>query len=114
MARSSCGFGLTLRCLRLDPPAPPLAVVSPWWDETPQVLQIEPGGSIIVVSDGIFEAVNGEGDLLGVPRMKDLIEEHRNADPQRLLDVLRDAATNWKGTPQPDDDQTIVIVRREA
>jgi sigma-B regulation protein RsbU (phosphoserine phosphatase) len=100
--------------LALEPPAPPLAVVSPWWDETPQTVQIEPGGSIIIVSDGIFEASNAEGEIMGVPRMKELIDQHRDGDPQRLLDVLRDAATEWKGAPQPDDDQTVVIVQRMA
>jgi phosphoserine phosphatase len=98
----------------LDPPAPPLAVMSPWWEETPQPVQIEPGGSIIIVSDGIFEAVNSEGELLGVPRMIEMIDQQHSDDPQRLLEVLRDAATEWKGTPQPDDDQTIVIVQRTA
>ena len=42
--------------LELEPPVPPLAVVSPWWQETPQALHVEPGGAVIIVSDGIFEA----------------------------------------------------------
>jgi sigma-B regulation protein RsbU (phosphoserine phosphatase) len=98
--------------IELEPPCPPLAVISPWWEADPVSHQIEPGGSIILVSDGIFEAANDDGEMLGVPRMRELIEEHRESPPQMLLDVLRDAATEWKGTPGPDDDQTIVIVRR--
>jgi phosphoserine phosphatase len=100
--------------IELEPPAPPLAVISPWWEEDTVSHQIEPGGSIILVSDGIFEASDGEGLMLGVPRMRELLEKHRDASPQELLDVLRDAATAWKGSPSPDDDQTIVIVKRAA
>ena len=61
---------------------------------------------------GSSKRLNDNHELFGVPRMKDLIDREPNADPQRLLDLLRDAATQWKGTPQPDDDQTIVIVQR--
>jgi sigma-B regulation protein RsbU (phosphoserine phosphatase) len=98
--------------IELEPPCPPLAVIAPWWEAEPESHQIEPGGSIILVSDGIFEASNDQGVMFGVPRMRDLIEEHRHAAPEVLLGALRDAATAWKGTPGPDDDQTIVIVRR--
>ena len=100
--------------LSLEAPAPPLAVISPWWDETPRKIEIEPGGSVIIVSDGIFEAMNGDGELLGVTRMKALMDQERHSAPQQLLTVLRDTATAWKGAPPPDDDQTIVIVRRSA
>jgi sigma-B regulation protein RsbU (phosphoserine phosphatase) len=98
--------------LALEAPAPPLAVISPWWDETPEPVRIEPGGSIIIVSDGIFEAANAEGEMLGVERMQELLDEHRDRSPEILLEKLKQTATLWKGSPEPDDDQTIVIVQR--
>ncbi len=99
--------------LVLDPPVQPLGVVSSWFDDAPPPARIEAGGSLILVSDGIFEAINPAGELFGVPRMIDCIDAHRYGRPADLLADLRDAVRRWHDGNEPLDDQTIVIVHRE-
>lgn len=97
----------------LDPPVQPLGVVSLWGDEAPPPVRLEPGGSLLLVSDGIFEAVNAGGDMFGVERMVELVDSQRDYRSADMLASLRDAVGKWYGKLEPLDDQTIVIVQRE-
>ncbi|HEX8913865.1 MAG TPA: GAF domain-containing SpoIIE family protein phosphatase, partial [Humisphaera sp.] len=100
----------------LDPPVQPLGVVHKWFDPPAGPVTLEPGGQLYIVSDGIFEACHddAEGEQLGVERMLQIMDDHRAAEPQTLLAALRDAARDWYGKDEPQDDQTVVIVRRDV
>lgn len=105
--------GLATELELLDPPVQPLGVVPKWFDPGPPPYQIEPGGQLILVTDGIFEASCETGEQLGVERMCAIVERCRNDSPECVLDELRKSARDWYGKDEPMDDQTIVIVQRE-
>jgi phosphoserine phosphatase len=99
----------------LDPPVQPLGVMSEWVDPPAPPVRMEHGGQLYLVSDGIFEACrdDAEGEQLGVERMTQIIDTHRESPPEDVLHALRTAARDWYGKDEPQDDQTIVIVRRD-
>ena len=97
----------------LEPPAPPLGVTTPWIDKSPPPAQIDPTGSLILVSDGIFESFNAGEEMFGIERMLELLDAHRHSRPAEISAALREAARQWRGDQEPADDQTIVIVQRE-
>jgi len=97
---------------QLDPPVQPLGVVLKWFDGPPQPLHLDPGGQLILTSDGIFEAADPSGEQMGVERMSALIDHHRDAAPDALLDALRRYTAQWSRGIDPLDDQTVVIVQR--
>ena len=97
----------------LDPPVQPLGVTDAWDDgERPEPVQIESGGSLVVVSDGIFECANPAGEMLGVERMHREVESFRGKRSADAVDHLCNVVREWQGPGDPADDQTIVVVRR--
>jgi sigma-B regulation protein RsbU (phosphoserine phosphatase) len=96
----------------LDPPVQPLGVLDAWLGDAPTPRQIKTGGSLIFTSDGIFEAMNADGDQYGIDRMTALLDKHRDDSPDNIIAVLCQAVHDWQGNDDPHDDQTIVVVRR--
>lgn len=100
--------------MTLDPPALPLGIDDQWPDQVPSPVQLEKMGSLLLVSDGIFEAPNPAKQAFDVSRMRAIFDEHRRSCPAHLLSVLRDAVRVWEQGREPLDDQTIVIVQRDG
>jgi serine phosphatase RsbU (regulator of sigma subunit) len=73
---------------------------------------IEPGDDVIFYSDGLVEAHNGEREMFGEQRLKDLFAEH-SGESEFLIDQLMLGLKNFIGAEQePEDDITIVGVKR--
>jgi sigma-B regulation protein RsbU (phosphoserine phosphatase) len=96
----------------LVPTELPIGVMAEMTGDPAPPMKLEPGGSLAVVSDGIFEAMNAAGEQFGMERVIHHLDEKCSCSPQEIVQVLRDAATRWTGQEEPADDQTIVIVRR--
>lgn len=98
----------------LMPQAPPIGVDPDMPREDPATVQLEPGGHLFVLSDGIFEALKGDDSqaLFGVERLIDLLDRCRNDSPSDTINCIRRAMVDWQGHEEPADDQTVVIVRR--
>ena len=117
---SSAGHGPTLlrpRCRApvevLDPPVQPLGVVGSWFDGPPPPARIDVGGSLVLISDGIFEATNAAGEQFGTDRVVALLDSQPDAcTPEDVIASLRQAVRDWQGNEEPHDDQTIVVVER--
>jgi sigma-B regulation protein RsbU (phosphoserine phosphatase) len=98
----------------LNPTLPPLGVIDDPPHEGPPPVRLEPGGSLIVPSDGITEAFNPNGDLFGNDRVIAALQSQPGRDPDTVVAAIRAAVTQWQGKDEPADDQTLVVVRRHA
>lgn len=77
-------------------------------------LVLEPGGALVLFSDGLFEAVDRRGQPYGFDTVCRVLAE---ADADRrsarlLLDGLLGDWRQHRGVDSPDDDTTLVVVRR--
>lgn len=97
----------------LEVPVPPLGIAR-WDDPPPPGVTLLPGGSLILISDGIFEAHNPAAEQFGADRMHRLLDDMAAHPPNQILSALRDAVRRWHAGREPLDDQTIVIVQRDA
>jgi phosphoserine phosphatase len=95
----------------LDPTAPPIGVLDDFSVDQTEVIPIEPGGMLIVMSDGIFEAMGPGGDMFGVERVVKILDEGVNVSPEAILLNVREAVLAWQGKDEPNDDQSIVLVQ---
>jgi phosphoserine phosphatase RsbU/P len=96
----------------LDPGAPPLGVLSDFLaDEVPSI-QLQPGGTLLVMTDGIFESFNTTGQQFGVERVIESLDLHANGKAESAVTALRQTLLDWQGAEEPHDDQTIVAIRR--
>lgn len=96
----------------MEPLGPPIGVLPELvCDHAPDVA-LGPGGSLIVMSDGVFEARSSRGELYDLDRVISLLDQHRHEPPQQQLAAVRDAMLKWQGKQEPVDDQTVVIIQR--
>jgi serine phosphatase RsbU (regulator of sigma subunit) len=96
----------------LEPLGPPIAVLPELQCDQAPDLPLEPGGSLIVMSDGVFEARSPRGELFEVERVIELLDKHRNDSPQQVVAAVREAMLKWQGKEEPVDDQTVVMIQR--
>jgi serine phosphatase RsbU (regulator of sigma subunit) len=96
---------------QLGPPVQPLGVIS-WDQNAPDPVQLGPDGSLLVASDGIFEAFNDRDEQFGIERMCQAFDDLQLAPPAAIIQSLCEAVKQWSADRDPLDDQTIVVVRR--
>jgi phosphoserine phosphatase len=99
---------------RLDPPVQPLGVMGDWDDVAPEPVRLQRGGALVVVSDGIFEAMNPAGAMFGFDRVEQGVVGMHGRKSADVVDGLCDAVHAWQGAGDPLDDQTIVVVQSPA
>ena len=113
---SSAGHGpIFLRAGRgerlevLEPMAPPIGIMPVLPCDAGQVVQLRPGGRLFVMSDGVFEARSGAGELFETSRVIDLLNGCVDDSPEQTLACLQRAVREWQGNDDPVDDQSVVI-----
>jgi phosphoserine phosphatase len=90
----------------------PLGVGRDLMGDPTETITLEPGGSFIVVSDGINEAMNDRGELFGMPRVLEVLDGACDAPAAEVIARLREQVTKWQASEEAADDQTIIICRR--
>lgn len=95
-----------------DADVPPLGVLEDLDIEETTRIEMDPGDMLAVPSDGIFEAIGSDGAFYGVERLAGLLR----ADPDRplseTLELLRDDMEAFRDDRPPQDDRTILAIRR--
>jgi len=74
-------------------------------------LQLEPGDLLVCYTDGITEPENAYGEMFGEERMVDLVKKHQRQDPLFIIHAVMEAVKSWTGTPELQDDMTLLIAR---
>lgn len=72
------------------------------------------GEALVVYSDGINEARSAQGECFGNERVLRRIAEAPRANPEPLGRSILWAVQDFIGEARPDDDQTILILRRRG
>jgi len=76
--------------------------------------QLRPGDVLVIYSDGVSEAVNGNGEEFGPTRLYEVVARNLDASASGIRDRIESALTKFcQGTPAADD-ITLVIVKRLA
>lgn len=74
-------------------------------------LDLASGDAILLMTDGLPELANREGDPLGYPRVRALFEEMGSRAPEEIIAGLSRAAEAWTAGEAVKDDVTLVVVR---
>jgi sigma-B regulation protein RsbU (phosphoserine phosphatase) len=93
-------------------PAVPLGVSPDFISDAPTPVHLDPGGMLVVMTDGLFEAANPGGDFFGAGRVGELLDGLGQVDADGVVQRVREAVRAWQGHDEPADDQTILVVRR--
>ncbi|HEY1011820.1 MAG TPA: GAF domain-containing SpoIIE family protein phosphatase, partial [Herpetosiphonaceae bacterium] len=72
---------------------------------------LRPGDLVVLSSDGIVEAQNRAGEMLGFERFEALVAAGPVAGAQALLNYLQAALAEFMAGAEPHDDLTLVVIR---
>ena len=96
-----------------EPTSFPVAAMPIPTQRAAATLEFGPGDILVLVSDGILEYRNPEGEEFGVTRVHEILREHQGKTMAELARALLDAVRSFsRGTPQ-EDDVTAVLIRRD-
>ena len=80
-------------------------------DPTPGVATLEPGDLVVMVTDGIPEAVNPEGQTFGFDRLLELVSE--GGGPDEVHRRIVSALGEFTAGTAPHDDWSLLVLRRD-
>ncbi len=72
---------------------------------------LEPGDTIVFMSDGFAEMLNPDGEHFGYERITAALEDSAHRSPQDVIDHFVAAAEAWAGDAAQDDDMTFVVMQ---
>jgi sigma-B regulation protein RsbU (phosphoserine phosphatase) len=76
-------------------------------------IQLRRGDVIVLFTDGITEAMNGDSDLFGETRLRRLIEEHGHLDSGELRERILREIEAFVGGADQHDDMTMILIKVE-
>jgi sigma-B regulation protein RsbU (phosphoserine phosphatase) len=77
-------------------------------------LQLKPGDILALISDGVYEYNNMDGEEFGEDRVAGVFRAHHQLPMARLTERLILAVREFGGDAPQEDDITLVLVRRES
>lgn len=92
--------------------APPFGVVDDMTVHVAAPVALERGDLFIVFSDGFFEARNAAGEQFGLKRIEEAIVAAANRSAAVIISAVREAIDDFTRRSRPDDDRTIIVIRR--
>ena len=95
----------------MDSGGPPLCVIRDFQYSSSSV-DLQPGGWLCAVTDGVTEAMNERGELYGSQRLLEVLSGLAEAAPEAILTAIRDDVRRFAGTAEQSDDLTLVCVRK--
>lgn len=79
---------------------------------SPVTAEMQPGDVLGLISDGIYEYENTQGDQFGEQGVADIVNNNADMSAQQLVDEIMRAARHHGGVAPQADDITIVLVKR--
>jgi serine phosphatase RsbU (regulator of sigma subunit) len=91
----------------------PLGIVK---NSTYQTIRIDlaPGDTVVLYSDGVVEAMNEQRELYGFERLLVAVEEHGDLPADALMERLRADVARHAGGAEQHDDLTIVVLKVDS
>jgi sigma-B regulation protein RsbU (phosphoserine phosphatase) len=74
-----------------------------------------PGDLLVLFTDGLTEAHDPtRGEEFGEDRLVEVVLAQRTLSPQAVVDAVFAAVAEFTGDTAPEDDKTMIVVKRRA
>ncbi len=77
-----------------------------------EMLDFSRGDVLVIYTDGIAEAMNSKGEMFGVQRLSEILQENQQESSTKIIDIVFDAVKKFAGAAPQSDDITMVVVKR--
>lgn len=88
----------------------PVGALSDWAYEGQQT-QLKPGDMLFLYTDGLSEAMNNKGELLGRQRVQQLASEHSKDTAPQLVELMEAEVHRHAGDAEQNDDITLMAIK---
>ena len=72
---------------------------------------MERGDLMMAFTDGITEPENTYGEEVGEPRMLEVARRALHASPEMLVEEIYRSINEWTGSPELQDDMTLLLAQ---
>lgn len=117
----SCGQGPIIyytaerrECELLAADTVPLGIFEKIDTEPLRPRTLAPGDIMVVMSDGILEAQNENGEQFGIERIRSVIRENHDGSGPEILTALRRTVTAFTDGAPAGDDRTVIVIKRKG
>jgi sigma-B regulation protein RsbU (phosphoserine phosphatase) len=76
-------------------------------------LQLEPGDRVLLYTDGIVEAMNGQEEIFGFERLLDTVNRAASMSAEELLQEILGKVNEFSGDAPQHDDLTLIVMSVE-
>jgi sigma-B regulation protein RsbU (phosphoserine phosphatase) len=73
-------------------------------------IRMEPGSCIFVYTDGLAEANSADGELFGMERALDVLNQHTGDSPKEVIEAEKKAVEDFAGEAPQFDDLTMLCL----
>ena len=80
---------------------------------TENTLQLEPGDTLLMFTDGVTEAIDPEENEYGVERLQQLLGQLVASDCQKIIDTVKADVKAFAGETEQSDDITLLALKRK-
>jgi len=95
----------------LDSTSPPLAILPNTEFPIGGPVSLEAGDTVLLISDGVLEAMSPDGQMFGAERMLEVVRENRIGCASEIIDGLCRAIRDFTQRDRTADDVTTVVIK---
>lgn len=74
-------------------------------------IELQPGDLLLAFTDGITEPENSYGEEFGEERLVEVVRRAGNVPPEILVEEIYRSVTEWTGSPELQDDMTVLVAK---
>ena len=82
------------------------------FEPTETCFTLSPAQRVVLYTDGLTDAANGDGERFEYERLYALINQHASDPPDRCADAVFDAVEQFRDGAVQSDDETVVVIDR--
>jgi len=74
-------------------------------------LHLAKGDTLLLLTDGLEETTNGEGELFGSQRVIEVVNENRELDAVKIVETVFETLARFSGGAEQEDDYTMIVAK---
>jgi sigma-B regulation protein RsbU (phosphoserine phosphatase) len=74
-------------------------------------IKLQSGDIVLVGTDGIWEATNSQGEVFGVPRLREILLSSSKKSAREIHSIIMNEVSDFLAGELPEDDITLMVIK---